>query len=68
MLIRTVIDTLKDLSLTLLTAESEIKKLDGPLNTVDSLSKTVDEVHERTKEMVSKASESLSKDMDVAKD
>lgn len=68
LLVRTLIDTLKDLSLTLLTAESEIKKLDGPLNTVDSISKTIDEVHIKTKDMVSKAGVTLNKDVEEAKE
>lgn len=63
-LIKTLIDTLKDVSLTLLTAESELKKLDGPLSTVESLSKSVDDVHHATRRMVTKASAAVNKDME----
>lgn len=66
-LIKTLIDTLKDVSLTLLTAESELRKLDGPLSTVESLSKTVDDVHGAARNMVSKTTATLNKDMDQAK-
>lgn len=67
LLIKTLIETLKDVSLTLLTAESELKKLDGPLSTVESLSKTVDDVHGATRKMVTKATATLNKDMEQAK-
>ena len=66
--VKNLIDTLKDLSLTLLTAESEIKKLDGPLNTANELSKTVDEVHHATKAAVTKASKVVSENFEVVKD
>lgn len=66
--VKNLIDTLKDLSLTLLTAESEIKKLDGPLNTASELAKTVDEVHFATKTAVTKASKVVSDNFDLVKD
>ena len=59
---------LKDLSLTLLTAESEIRKLDGPLNTANELSKTVDEVHYATKNAVTRASMIVSENFDIVKE
>ena len=65
--VKNLIDTLKDLSLTLLTAESEIRKLDGPLNTANELSQTVDEVHHATKAAVTKASKAVSENFDVVK-
>ena len=65
--VKNLIDTLKDLSLTLLTAESEIRKLDGPLNTANELSQTVDEVHHATKAAVTKASKAVSDNFDVVK-
>ena len=66
--VKNLIDTLKDLSLTLLTAESEIRKLDGPLNTANELSKTVDEVHYATKNAVTKASQVVSENFDMVKE
>lgn len=66
--VKNLIDTLKDLSLTLLTAESEIKKLDGPLNTANELAKTVDEVHHATKTAVTKASKAVSENFEVVKE
>ena len=66
--VKNLIDTLKDLSFTLLTAESEIKKLDGPLNTANELAKTVDEVHFATKSAVTKASKVVSENFELVKD
>lgn len=50
-----VLVTLKDLSKTLNAAEREINKLDGPLATVEELSKTADEIHHATKKAVTSA-------------
>ena len=62
--LKTLIETLKDLSLTLLTAQNEIEKLDGPLQTLDDLSKTVDEVHAAMKQMASSAARSAQEGME----
>lgn len=62
--VRTLTETLKDLSLTLLTAQNELSKLDGPLNTLDELSHTVDEVHAAAKKMASQAAEGARKGME----
>ena len=50
-----ILVTLKDLSKTLNAAEREINKLDGPLATVEELSKTADEIHHVTKKAVTSA-------------
>lgn len=50
-----VLVTLKDFSKTLNAAEREINKLDGPLATVEELSKTADEIHHATKKAVTSA-------------
>ena len=65
--VRTLIDTLKDLSITLLTTEKEISKLDGPLNTVNELCKTVDDVHASTKKMANKVSQVIVENFETVK-
>lgn len=66
--VRTLIDTLKDLSITLLTTEKEIQKLDGPLNTVNELCKTVDDVHATTKKVANKVSKAVVDNFETVKD
>ncbi len=61
--LKQLIQTLKDISKTLDTANDQLKKLDAPLQTAEDLSHTVDEVHASAKNAVMQAAVTLSENV-----
>jgi uncharacterized protein YoxC len=68
LLLKTLIETLKDLSLTLLTAQDELKKLDAPLQTIEDISHSVDHVHAAAKTMAADTAAAAVQGFDTVKD
>ena len=66
--LRQLIQTLKEVSKTLDTANDQLKKLDAPLKTAEDISHTVDEVHESAKTAVISAVGTISDNQQNAKD
>lgn len=67
LLFKRLMNTLKDVSDTLTIAQHEISKLEGPLNTVEDLSKTADEIHHSAKKAAFSAAKSISANADNVK-
>ena len=66
--LRQLIQTLKEVSKTLDTANDQLKKLDAPLKTAEDLSHTVDEVHESAKTALISAAGTITDNLQNAKD
>lgn len=65
--LRQLIQTLKEVSKTLDTANDQLRKLDAPLQTAEDLSHTVDEVHASAKNAVMQAAVTVSENIGNAK-
>ena len=66
--LKQLIETLKQVSKTLDTANDQLKKLDAPLKTAKNISTTVDEVNQTAKEAFMNVVGALSENVQNAKD
>lgn len=67
LVLKELLQTVKNATKMLETSEQQIRKLDAPLSTAESISHTVDEVHETTKKAVKTAAGAIAKNVDQIK-
>ena len=66
--LRQLIETLKEVSKTLDTANDQLKKLDAPLKTAEDISHTVDEVHQSARSAIVSAAGVVGENIQTCKD
>lgn len=66
-LMKKLIETLKELDKTMVLVDDQVKKLDEPLATVQQLSASVDDMHNKTRDVLKNASHAAEENISKAK-